>query len=59
MDTNFAENEQRDDSPSMRVGAPTEIPLRQRLALSALVTGVSLWIRLVELTPESHRNRMT
>jgi hypothetical protein len=59
MDTNLAEREQRDDSSSMRVGAPIEIPLHQRLALSALVTGVNLWIRVVELTPESRRNRMT
>jgi len=35
----------------------TELTLRQRLAISALVTGISLWIRVVELTPESRRRR--
>jgi hypothetical protein len=59
MDTHLPQSEQRDDGLSMRGGAPTEIPLRQQLALSALVTAVSLWIRVVELTPESRRNRMT
>jgi hypothetical protein len=59
MDTNRQASAQGHEVPSIRAGAPTEIPLRQRLALTALVTGVNLWIRVVELTPESRRNRMT
>ena len=50
MDANFEESEQRRDGPSFRGDAPTPLPLRQRLALSALVTGASLWIRVAELT---------
>ena len=49
METSLPNSELRDDGPSRYAGAPTEISLRQRLALSALVTGLSLWIRVAEL----------
>jgi hypothetical protein len=49
METNSRNREHRDRGPSLHRDAPTEIPLRQRLALSALVTGLCLWIRVAEL----------
>ena len=58
MDTSLRETERPRDVRSSRAYAPTSLPLRQRLALSALVTGISLWIRVVELTPESRRSRL-
>ena len=48
-----------DAAPSLRATAPPLLPLRHRLAISALVTGATLWIRAVELTAESHRRRVT
>jgi hypothetical protein len=50
MDANLEDSEQRRAVPSYRGYVPTPLTLRQRLALSALITGVSLWIRVAELT---------
>jgi hypothetical protein len=55
MDTSLRETERHRGGPSSRACAPTWIPLRQRLALAALVTGISLWIRVFELT-DAHRD---
>jgi hypothetical protein len=50
MNANLEKSEQHRGVPSLRGDAPRLLPLRQRLALSALVTGVSVWIRVAELT---------
>lgn len=42
--------EQRDDTPY-------ELALHERLALSALVAGVNLWIRVGEVIPDGRRRR--
>jgi len=40
-----------------RAGARTHLTLHERLALSALLAGVTLWIRVVEFIPDSRRRR--
>jgi hypothetical protein len=55
MDTSLQET---DDAPSIRASVPPLLPLRHRLAISAVVTGFSLWIRAVELTGESRHRRV-
>ena len=35
----------------------TKLPLATRLALSALLAGVTLWIRVVEVIPDGRRRR--
>lgn len=50
MNSDLHISEHGDEVLSSRVCAPMPTPLRQRLALSALVVGASLWIRVVELS---------
>jgi hypothetical protein len=58
METNLRQFEPRPDLGSSGSRASTLLPLRQRLALCALVTGVSWWIRVVELS-DTRRDSMT
>ena len=50
MDTNLAESKRLGGVPSFRRYAPTPLSLRQRLAISMLITGLNLCIRVAELT---------
>ena len=58
MQTSRRETGQCHDVLSSRGGAPKPLSLRQRLTLSALVAGVSLLIRVVELIPARRRSRV-
>jgi hypothetical protein len=40
-----------------RADARTQFTLHERLALSALLAGVTLWIRVVEVIPDGRRRR--
>lgn len=51
MHTEMRDTQPRADPLSSRVYS--HLPLRERLAIAALVTGVTLWIRAVEIIPES------
>jgi len=55
MDADLREHDARVDLPQSREGATARLALHQRLLFSALITGVSLWIRVVEVIPESRR----
>jgi hypothetical protein len=55
MDTDLRENDVCVDLPPSRKRANAQLGLHQRLLCSALIAGVGLWIRVVEVTPESHR----
>jgi hypothetical protein len=57
MDTDLRDTERRADTPSHRAGADSNFAVRERLVLSALVAAVSLWIRVVEVMPNSRRRR--
>jgi hypothetical protein len=45
----------RTDSPSNCADANSQLTLRERLVLSALIVGVTLWIRVAEGIPELRR----
>ena len=55
MHTALTENDVRVYLPQSREAADAQLALRQRLVLSALIAGVSMWIRVVDAMPESHR----
>jgi hypothetical protein len=57
MDTDRRGFERDNDARSRRAGAAPYPPLHQRLALSVLVAGASLWMRIVELAPDRRRRR--
>lgn len=40
-----------------RAASRTQLTLHERFALSVLVAGVTLWIRVVEVIPEGRRRR--
>jgi hypothetical protein len=48
MDTDVRNAEQRDDASS-------HLAVHERLAFSALIAGVTLWIRAVEVIPDGRR----
>ena len=50
MSADLRNTEQCDD-------APYRLALHERLALSALVAGVNLWIRVGEVIPDGRRRR--
>jgi hypothetical protein len=53
MDTDVSDIRQRADAPRHR--AESYLSVHERLAISALVTAVSLWIRVVEIIPDNRR----
>jgi hypothetical protein len=53
MDTDMRVTRQRADAPPYR--AKSYLRLHERLAISALVTAVSSWIRVVEIIPDNRR----
>ena len=57
MDTDLRDTERCFDTPSPGAGAESPFAVRERLVLSALVAAVSLWIRVVEVMPDSRRRR--
>jgi len=57
MDTDLRDTERRVDAPACGAGAEPHFAVRDRLVLSALVAAVSLWIRVVEVMPDSRRRR--
>jgi hypothetical protein len=55
MDADLRENNPCADLPQSREGANAPLALHERLLFSALIAGVGLWIRVVEVIPESRR----
>jgi hypothetical protein len=55
MDTDLRDNDLRADHARSRGCADAQFALRERVLISALVAGVNLWIRLVEIIPDSRR----
>ena len=55
MDTDARDYDVRVDAPQARLHAETQLALHERLVISAIVVGVSLWIRFVEVIPDSRR----
>jgi hypothetical protein len=55
METDLRETNPGVEARSSRRLAGTSLALRHRLAISALVVGVSLFVRVAELTPERRR----
>jgi hypothetical protein len=54
MDTILRDTQPRTGAPSCR--ADSYLPVHERLAIAALVSGVALWIRVVEIIPDNrHR----
>ena len=55
MDADLPENDVCVDLPRSREGADAQLALHERLLFSALIAGVDLWIRVVEVIPETRR----
>ena len=55
MDADGGNDNGRVDAPQLRRVADAQLALHERLIISALVAGVSLWIRVVEVIPDSRR----
>jgi hypothetical protein len=55
MDTYVWDDQVRVDAPRSRRDADAQLALHDRLLISALVAGVNLWIRVVEVIPDSRR----
>jgi hypothetical protein len=55
MDTDIRPTEQSDDALTSRGNTAPDLALRHRLVLCVLVAGVTLWIRVLELTPGASR----
>jgi hypothetical protein len=55
MDTELRDTRQRADAPSHR--SDSYFSARERLAISALVTAITLWIRVVEVLPDNRHHR--
>jgi hypothetical protein len=55
MDTDLGETEPRVAAPWMR--AESQLTVQHRLAIAALVTAVSLWIRVAEALPDNRHRR--
>lgn len=55
METDIRYTQQRNDLPASRGGTEMSLALRHRLAISVIVAGVTLWIRVLELTPGASR----
>jgi hypothetical protein len=55
MDNDVRDTWQRVDAPLRRT--ESYLPVHERLAIGALVTAVSLWIRVVEFLPDNRRRR--
>ena len=55
METDIRYIERRNYVPASREGTEMSLALRHRLAIAVIVAGVTLWIRVVELTPGASR----